>query len=85
MVSLTEELGGWKLGHDGSEDLIAEGRENFLLVVFAQFDVDGLKHIDFGVEKHLDWQFDALHISVSSLGKDLVLSGLHVVDDWFLD
>jgi hypothetical protein len=34
------------------------------------------------MEEHSDWKFNALHISVSSLCEDFILSGLHVVDNW---
>ena len=33
------------------------------------------------MEEHSNWKFDALHVSVGCLCEDLVLSGLHVVDD----
>ena len=52
-----------------------------MFVVFAELSVDGVKHIDLRVKEDTDRQLDALHIAVGSLGKDLVLSGLNIVDD----
>jgi hypothetical protein len=37
------------------------------------------------MEEHSNGKFDVLHISIGSLGEDLVLSSLDVVDDGLLN
>ncbi len=42
LISLSEKLSGRELCNDGSEDFIADGRHNFLLIICAQFGVNGV-------------------------------------------
>lgn len=44
-----------------------------------------MQFVDFGMEKDPNCKLNALHISVSSLCEDFILSSLNVEDDLLLD
>jgi hypothetical protein len=54
LVSLSEELGSRILGNNGSENLVADGWENFEFVVMAKPVVNGVDFVDLGVEENTD-------------------------------
>lgn len=85
LISLSQELSSGKLSNYGSQNFVANGWQNFLFVVFTQSLVNIVQIIDFGVEQHLDWQLDKLHVSIGGFSPDFVLASLDIVDDWLLN
>lgn len=75
---------GRVLGHDGSHDLVADGRQYLLVVVLAQVIMDLVEFPDLGVEKHPQRDPDVLHVSIGSLAPDFLLTRLDIVDDGLL-
>ena len=84
LVALAEQLGRRELGHDCPEDLIAEGRQDLLLVILAEPGIDEPQLVDLRMEEDPHRELDALHVPIGSLREDLVLPGLRVVDDGVL-
>jgi hypothetical protein len=82
---LGKELSGRELGNYSSENFIADGRKHFLLIIFAQFGVNGVQVIDFRMEKHFHRKLHQLHVSVGSFGSDFVFSRLDIVNDGFFN
>lgn len=44
-----------------------------------------MKHVDLRMEKNAYRELDTLHVSVSRLCENFILSGLNIVDDGLLD
>ena len=85
MISLGEELGSGKLGDHRSEDLVAEGRENFTLITLPQIVVNGTESVNFRMEQDSDGESNHLHVSVRGFSFYLILSSLDIVDDGIFD
>lgn len=85
LISLTKQLGSWKLSNNSPQYLIAKSRQNLLLIIFAKSCIDGIQSANLRMEEDSNWKFNALHISISSFCEYFILSCLNIIDDGGLE
>ena len=83
--SLGDELRGVELGHDGLEHLVADGRENPLVVVLAQPAVQGGQLGLLRPVEHTKPYVDHLQVLAARRGHEELRTRPDVVDDRILE
>lgn len=85
VFSLLKELINIILGNDGLENLISDGWENLLLVVFSDSVADGWQLLWNRSMQDSQNNINGLQILSSSLGDDLLWGQSDLKNNWFLD
>mmetsp|Transcript_3728 Transcript_3728/g.6835 ORF Transcript_3728/g.6835 Transcript_3728/m.6835 type:complete len:311 (+) Transcript_3728:1763-2695(+) len=85
LVTLAEEFFGVVLRHDALEDFVANGRQDTLIEIGAEFPVDPWQLVDNGPPQHTKLDVNHLQILRSCDGRDLAGFCPNIKDGWALD